>query len=58
MNPKEHKGERVYCERCPIVLVCYGQNDTEPTYSSECVLAKLYNGELKVTIPNGYISKE
>lgn len=56
-----NNNERVYCERCPIVNVCYGNNNepTEPHYADDCILAKLYYGELKVSINvTGYVTKE
>ena len=50
---------RVYCERCPIVNLCWGGLEpNEPQYEKDCVLAKLYNGELKVEIKTtGYVDK-
>ena len=52
---------RVYCERCPIINVCYGEN-TEPERpqdSDGCVLAKLYRGEIKVEIKTtGYVEMD
>ena len=50
---------RVHCERCPIVDVCWGKVEIHvPQYEKDCVLAKLYNGELKVEIKTtGYVEK-
>ena len=55
-----NNGERVYCERCPIIDVCWGKNnETRRTTENDCVLAKLYNGELKVFIKTtGYVEKD
>jgi hypothetical protein len=52
--------ERVYCERCPIVEICWGKNNepTLPQDGNDCVLAKLFNGELKVLIKTtSYVEK-
>jgi len=55
-----NNNEIVYCQNCPIVNVCWGKNHelTRQT-ENDCVLAKLYNGELKVEIKTtGYVSKD
>jgi len=51
--------ERVYCERCPIVNVCYGegQDPYQPAHAGNCILAKLYYGEIKVKT-TGYIERD
>jgi len=52
----------VYCERCPIVLVCWGETNSAVNRSADakdCVLAKLYNGDLKVKVDTTfYVTKD
>jgi hypothetical protein len=55
------KMDKVYCSKCPIVDVCWGEDNTtvnKESKSDDCVLAKLYNGELKVHVPVGYLSRD
>lgn len=58
MTDKQTNEEMVYCGRCPIVEVCYGQNcppdTTEPRQN--CILARLYMGDIKIET-SGYISR-
>lgn len=53
-----NNGEKVYCKLCPIQEVCYGKGCTpdSETPANECVLAKLYYGELKVESV-GYVTR-
>jgi len=59
------KKETVYCQNCPIVNVCWGSDSNirelknKTNYEDNCVLAKLYNGELKVEIKStGYVTRD
>uniref|UniRef100_A0A6M3IEZ6 Uncharacterized protein n=1 Tax=viral metagenome TaxID=1070528 RepID=A0A6M3IEZ6_9ZZZZ len=52
MDSREIIREKVYCQRCPIVSICYGPG-IEPdnnSYAEDCILAKLYYGEIKVEV--------